>query len=45
MGGACSRHGKNEQRLKILIANPEWKRPFRDLDVGGKIILEWILRK
>jgi hypothetical protein len=28
-----------------LIGKPEWKRPQRDIDIDGMIILEWILGK
>jgi hypothetical protein len=29
---------------KLLVGKPEGKRPLGDQDVGGKIILRWILR-
>jgi hypothetical protein len=39
MGGACSTHLKDEKCLQ----NIEGKRPFEDLEVDGKILLEWML--
>ena len=30
---------------KALVGKPEGKRPLRDQDVDGRIILRWILRK
>jgi hypothetical protein len=28
MGGACSTHGRNKKRIKILVRKPEGKRPL-----------------
>jgi hypothetical protein len=28
MGGACSRHGKDEKCMKIVVGKPEEKRPL-----------------
>jgi hypothetical protein len=34
--------GKNRNSGRVLVRNPKGKRP---LDVGGRIILKWILEK
>jgi hypothetical protein len=40
MGRTCSTHGEKRNAYRVLVGNPERKRP---LDVGGRIILKWIL--
>jgi hypothetical protein len=39
--------GMREKRnaYRILVGKPEGKRPLGRLDVGGRIILEWILER
>jgi hypothetical protein len=37
---ACSTHGEMKNAYNILIGKPEWKRPQRDIDIDGMIILE-----
>jgi hypothetical protein len=38
---------KREKRkaYRVLVGYPEGERPSEDLDVGGRIILRWILEK
>jgi hypothetical protein len=43
MGGACSTNGENMNMYRLLVGKPEGKRPLGDQDVGGWIILGWIL--
>jgi hypothetical protein len=43
--GYVARIGKLRNGYKILVGRPEANRPIKDLDVDGKIILEWILGK
>jgi hypothetical protein len=38
---ACMREKRNAYR--ILEGKPEGKSPLEDLDIGGRIILRWIL--
>jgi hypothetical protein len=38
MGRACSTNGK-KTAYRILVGKPEGKRPLRDLDMGGRVIL------
>jgi hypothetical protein len=45
MGGACSTNGEKRIACRILVGKPEGKRPLEDLNVGGRIILEWILER
>jgi hypothetical protein len=42
MGRACSTNGEKRNGCRILVGKPEGK---KDLDVGGWIILKWILGK
>jgi hypothetical protein len=43
MGRACSTHEEKRNTHRILTGKPEEKDHWKDLDVGGKIILEWII--
>jgi hypothetical protein len=43
MGRACSTHREKRNSYRILVGKPGGKRPLGRLDVGGMIILEWIL--
>jgi hypothetical protein len=45
MGKACSTNGEKRNAYSVLVGKPEEKRPLEDLDVGGRIILEWILER
>jgi hypothetical protein len=40
MGGACSTNGEKRNAYRILVGNPEGKRPLRRLDTCGRIILK-----
>jgi hypothetical protein len=42
MERARSTHGEKRNAYRVLVEKPEGK---RQLGVGGKIILEWILEK
>jgi hypothetical protein len=44
MGGACSTH-ENRNSYWLLVGKPEGKRRYEDQDVGGWIILGWILER
>jgi hypothetical protein len=37
--------GKKRNAYRTLVGNPEGKRPVEDQDVGGWIILKWILER
>jgi hypothetical protein len=37
--------GEKRNACRILAGKPEGKRPLGNLDVGGRIILEWILER
>jgi hypothetical protein len=37
--------GEKRNACRILVGKPEGKRPLEDLDVGRRIILEWILER
>jgi hypothetical protein len=43
MGRAHSTNGEKRNAYRILLGNPEGKRPLGDQDIGGWIILKWIL--
>jgi hypothetical protein len=45
MGGACSMRGEKWYAFKVLVRKTEVKRPLGALEVGGIIILKWILDK
>jgi hypothetical protein len=40
-------HGGEENSYRVLVAKPEEKRKdyFEDLIIGGRIILQWILKQ
>jgi hypothetical protein len=42
MGGACSTHGRDEKYIKILVGNPEGKRPVGRPRVGGLEDVDWV---
>jgi hypothetical protein len=37
--------GEKRNAYRILVGKPERKRPPEDLDIGGRIILEWVLER
>jgi hypothetical protein len=39
---ACSMHVDKKDVYMILVEKPEEKNPLEELDVGGRIILEFI---
>jgi hypothetical protein len=41
--GHVARMGKNRHAYRILVGNPERKRPLGRPSVGGRIKLRWIL--
>jgi hypothetical protein len=43
MGGACTRMGEKRNAYSLLVGKPEGRRPLGNQDVGGWIILGWIL--
>jgi hypothetical protein len=43
MGRACSTHGAKRNAYMTSVRKLEGRRPPEDLDVGGSIILTWIL--
>jgi hypothetical protein len=43
MGGACNTHGKREMLTLFWLENLKGRDQSEELDVDGKIILEWIL--
>jgi hypothetical protein len=45
MRETCSAHGEMRNAYKILVGEPEGKRPLRYLGVDGNMILKWILGK
>jgi hypothetical protein len=45
MGRACSTNGAKRNAYRILVGNPEGKRPLQDQDVGGWTILKWNLER
>jgi hypothetical protein len=45
MGRACRTNGEKTNAYRILVGKPEEKDHLEDLDVGGRIILEWILER
>jgi hypothetical protein len=43
MGRACSTNGEKRNVYRVLVGKPEGKSHWEDQDVGGWIILKWIL--
>jgi hypothetical protein len=43
--GHVARMGAKRNAYRILVGNPEGKRPLEDQDQGGMIILRWILER
>jgi hypothetical protein len=45
MGGACSTYGRDEKYTENFGRKSEGRDHSEDLDVDGRIILEWSLEK
>jgi hypothetical protein len=45
MGWTCSTNGEKRNTYRLLVGNTEGKRHQEDQDVGGWIILGWILER
>jgi hypothetical protein len=45
MGRACRPHGAKRNVYRVLVGKSEGKRPLGKIDVGGRIILKWVLRE
>jgi hypothetical protein len=45
LAGHVARLGEVKNAYRILVGNPEGKRPLEDQGVDGRIILYWILGK
>jgi hypothetical protein len=45
IGGPCSTNGEKRNAYKLLVGKPEGKSHQEDQDVGGRIILGWILER
>jgi hypothetical protein len=45
MGMACSRNGVKKNAYRILVGKSERKRPLEDQEVGGWIILKYVLER
>ena len=43
--GHVTRMGEDRGVHRVLVGNPEGKRPLGDQDIDGRIILRWIFRK
>jgi hypothetical protein len=43
MGRASSTNGKEEERIEVIGGKARGRSHYQDQDVGGWIILEWIL--
>jgi hypothetical protein len=43
MGWPCNTNGGEENTYRLLVGKPEGKGPLEDQDIGGWIILGWIL--
>jgi hypothetical protein len=44
MGRTCTKHG-GKPGGRVLVRRPEERDRQEDLDIGGRIILKWILHK
>jgi hypothetical protein len=45
MGGTCSTHEKNQKCIPNPVEKTDKKSVLKDLDVGDKIILKYVLKK
>jgi hypothetical protein len=45
MGGPCSTNGEKRSAYRLLVGKTEGKSYYEVQDVGGSIILGWILEK
>jgi hypothetical protein len=45
MGRECSTHGEKRKAYRILVESQKQKDHWEDLDIGGRIILRWILER
>jgi hypothetical protein len=45
MGKLCNTHGTDEKCRYMLLREPEGKDHLGDLDVDGRIVLKWIIKK
>jgi hypothetical protein len=43
--GNVAQIGEKRNAYRILVGKPEGKNHYEDLDVGGSIILRWILKR
>jgi hypothetical protein len=43
--GYVARVGEKRNACRVLVRNPEGKRPLETLGTGGRIILNWMLQK
>jgi hypothetical protein len=43
--GNVERIGEKRNAYRIFVGKPDSKIPLEDPDVGGRIILEWILER
>jgi hypothetical protein len=43
--GLVARMGERRNPYRILVGKPEGKRPLEDQNVGGRIILKYILER
>jgi hypothetical protein len=41
MGRACSIHGRERKAYRVLVGEPEVKRPLRKPNIRGRIIIKW----
>jgi hypothetical protein len=45
MRKACSIHGGEKDCIQVFVGKPEGMRPLGRPELGGRIILKWILEK
>jgi hypothetical protein len=45
MGGACGTYGGREMRGGLRWGNLNGRNNLEDLDLDGRIILKWVLKK